>query len=111
MAFVLGMGLMLSAFISCSRYGDDDFPEFENTPQGNFNALWTIMDKHYCFFDLKQKELGVDWNAVYNKYRVSISSNMVDRNLFEVLCAMIGELRDGHVNLSSPYDFCRNCYL
>ena len=107
-AFVLGMGLMLSAFISCSRYGDDDFPEFENTPQGNFNALWTIMDKHYCFFDLKQNELGVDWNAVYNKYRVSISSNMVDRNLFEVLCAMIGELRDGHVNLSSPYDFGRN---
>ena len=107
-AFVMGMALTLSSFMSCSWYGDDAFTEFENTPQGNFKALWTIMDKHYCFFDLKQKELGVDWNAVYNKYRVSISDDMSDRALFEVLCAMIGELRDGHVNLSSQYDLGRN---
>jgi len=105
-AFVLGMVLMLSSFISCNW--KDGFDEFENTPQGNFKALWTIMDKHYCFFDLKQKELGVDWNAVYNKYSVSISDNMSSRALFEVLCAMIGELRDGHVNLSSQYDLGRN---
>ncbi len=37
---------------------------FENTPIGNFKALWNIMDRHYCFFDLKKRELGVDWDSV-----------------------------------------------
>ena len=29
--------------------------EYANTPTGNFEALWKIMDEHYCFFDLKKK--------------------------------------------------------
>lgn len=82
--------------------------EFSNTPQGNFMALWTIMDEHYCFFDLKKEKLGVDWDEVKVRYSASISDDMSDRALFEVLCKMIGELRDGHVNLTSAYDFGRN---
>lgn len=108
LAAVLLMALMVPSILSCTRSSDDDYAEFINTPRGVFSALWTIMDKHYCFFDLKQKELGVDWNAVYNKYSVSISDNMSSRALFEVLCSMIGELRDGHVNLYSQYDMGRN---
>ena len=29
----------------------------------NFEALWTIMDEHYCFFEYKD----VDWKKVYRK--------------------------------------------
>jgi Periplasmic protease len=108
LASVLVMTLMFPLIMSCTRTSDDDFAEFVNTPRGNFLALWTIMDRHYCFFDLKQKELGVDWNAVFDKYSVSISEKMTNRALFEVLCSMIGELRDGHVNLYSQYDMGRN---
>ena len=25
--------------------------EFPDTAQGNFEALWKIIDEHYCFFD------------------------------------------------------------
>ncbi len=84
-----------------------DTEERDDTPTGNFEALWQILDERYCFFDYKQKEYGLDWNEVYNKYRVRVSDNMTTVQLFEVLCDMLAELRDGHVNLSSSMDYGR----
>ena len=81
--------------------------EFDNTPQGNLEALWKIIDEHYCFFDYKQHEYGLDWQAVYNKYKVRVNNKMTDQQLFEVLGDMLSELRDGHVNLSTSHDFSR----
>lgn len=98
LAFVIPLITMTSCV-------DED--EYDNTPQGSFEALWKIIDKRYCFFDYKQQEYGLDWNAVYNKYKVRISSNMNSEQLFEVLSEMLSELRDGHVNLSTSYDFAR----
>ena len=93
---------------ACSWNEEAQDREFANTPQGNFMALWTIMDERYCFFDLKKEMLGVDWNEVKKRYAASISDDLSDKSLFEILCNMIGELRDGHVNLTSAYDYGRN---
>lgn len=82
--------------------------EFADTPNGNFEALWQVMDEHYCFFTEKQKTLGVDWNEVHDRYAPHASGNINSDQLFEVLGSMLGELRDGHVNLSSAFDFARN---
>lgn len=82
--------------------------EPNDTPEGNFEALWQIMDEHYCFFDYKKKEIGVDWNEVHSRYAAKINPKMSNLQLFEVLCQMIGELRDGHVNLGSAFDYGRN---
>ena len=84
-----------------------DEVEHDNTPEGNFEALWQIIDEHYCFFDYKQHEYGLDWNAVYNKYKVRVNNHMTSVQLFEVLTDMLAELRDGHVNLSSSMDYGR----
>lgn len=107
--FVLTAALVLMLLpTGCTWTGENPDREYANTPKGNYMALWTIMDEHYCFFDLKKEELGVDWDEVKAKYAKSISDDMSDRSLFEVLCSMIGELRDGHVNLTSVYDYGRN---
>ena len=74
--------------------------EFDNTPQGNFEALWSILDEHYCFF----KEKGVDWDQVHDKYARRIGSEMTREELFIVCADMLDELRDGHVNLSAPFN-------
>ena len=84
-----------------------DTEEHDDTPTGNFEALWEIIDEHYCFFDFKQHEYGLDWNEVYNKYKVRVSDKMSDPELFEVLKDMLAELRDGHVNLYTSYDLGR----
>lgn len=97
---------LLSLFFTASSCVKEE--EYANTPRGNFEALWKIMDEHYCFFDEKQKELGVDWNNVYARYSSQVSNNMSNEQLFEFLGKMIGELKDGHVNLSASFDFARN---
>ena len=94
--------VILVSLVSCV-----DTEERNDSPTGNFEALWTILDEHYCFFDYKQKEYGLDWNEVYSRYRVRVNNNMTTVQLFEVLCDMLAELRDGHVNLSSSMDYGR----
>ena len=88
----------LSLFIGCV-----DEEEQPDTPEGNFEALWKIIDEHYCFFDYK----NVDWNSVYNIYKVRARGEISHEQLFEVLTDMLSELRDGHVNLYSAFDYGR----
>lgn len=80
-----------------------DIEEQPNTPQGNFEALWKIIDERYCFLT----EKGIDWNAIHSKYAPRIDTRMTEVQLFEVLTDMLAELKDGHVNLSSTADFGR----
>ena len=89
--------------VSCVR-GDD----YDNDAEGNFKALWTIIDEHYCFFDYKAKTIGLDWNQVYTTYHNRLSEDMNSMQLFEVLGEMLSELQDGHVNLYASHDIARN---
>ena len=97
--------LLTSALILLTSCVDTE--ERDDTPTGNFEALWEIIDQHYCFFEYKQHEYGLDWNEVYNKYKVRVNDKMSETQLFEVLCDMLAELRDGHVNLYTSYDLGR----
>ena len=74
--------------------------EVTNTPQGNFEALWKIIDEQYCFLEYKQ----IDWNAIHDKYSKLITNTMSSEGLFEVLGNMLNELKDGHVNLASAHN-------
>ena len=96
--------LALGSWLLLSCVDNEEQPD---TPTGNFEALWQIIDEHYCFFDYKQHTYGLDWNAVYNKYKVRVSDHMTSNQLFEVLTDMLAELRDGHVNLSTSMDYGR----
>ena len=92
------LSLLLVLFTACV---EED--EFADNPKGNFEALWKIMDEHYCFFTEKH----VDWNEVHAKYQKQIDAEMTEEQLFQVMANMIGELRDGHVNLYTSFDVAR----
>lgn len=83
--------------------------EYSNDPQGNFEALWKMIDEKYCFFEYKE----IDWEGIYDKYRPLITPDMSNAGLFEVLGNMLAELKDGHVNLYSSSNTARywNWYL
>lgn len=67
----------------------------------NFEALWKILDEHYCFFE----EKGVDWNEVHDRYSAKLKETEGDSYRFFVLMSkMLNELKDGHVNLYSDFD-------
>lgn len=88
----------LLAFSSCIRE-----EEFDNSPQGNFEALWKIVDEQYCFLEIKK----IDWNTIHDKYAARIQPGMTHSGLFEVLGDMLAELKDGHVNLYSTFNTAR----
>ncbi len=76
----------------------------DNTAAGNFDALWTTLDRHYCFFPEKGEAYGLDWNAVRAEYRAAVVPGITPAQLFEVCGNMLSELRDGHVNLVAAHD-------
>lgn len=77
--------------------------EFDNTPQGNFEELWKIIDEQYCFLDYKK----INWDSIHTVYSGLVTSNMTDKDLFKVLGKMLNNLKDGHVNLYSANDVSR----
>ena len=76
---------------------------FDNSPTGNFDALWNLIDQRYCFFDYAEEQFGLDWNKVYHKHKAKIKEETTERQFFEICGEMLAELRDGHVNLTSVY--------
>lgn len=91
----LFIAILLYSFQSCHSYD-----EFDNTSEGNLEALWKIMDEHYCFFDQK----GIDWDGVLKIYQEKIQPGMTQREYFDMCAQMLDTLRDGHVNLISSFD-------
>ena len=77
--------------------------EFDNNPRGNFEALWSIIDKNYCFFEYKD----IDWSSIYDEYEPRITSEMSNESLFKLMGEMLAELKDGHVNLTASHDITR----
>lgn len=74
--------------------------EWDNDLYGNFDALWTQLDEHYCFFD----EKNIDWAEVGARYRAGINPEWNQVDLFNHCAAMLAELRDGHTNLISWFN-------
>jgi len=100
-AYYRHVGLFLSVLFflsSCVK-----IEEYENTPRGNFEALWEIMDEKYCFFSCKE----LVWDEIYRTYSARVNNAMNHEELFKLLNEMLQELKDGHVNLITPFDIGR----
>lgn len=91
-----------SFFSSCEKAD-----VYDDSPVANFQALWKIIDERYCFFDYKAAVYDLDWDDVYRRYSKLVSDDMSQRGLFDVMARMLGELRDGHVNLISHFNISR----
>ena len=80
----------LLPFTSCIK---ED--EYSNSREGNFEALWAIIDERYCFFKEAEEQFGLNWSAVYDKYKPMAQACENDAELFTTLGDMLKELRDG----------------
>ena len=97
------MQRLLPLIISCLLLlltGCHPIEEYEQNNEGDFIALWTSIDEHYCFFE----EKGVDWEEVRSRYQPKVSNKMTRREFFRVCADMVNELKDGHTNLSSGFE-------
>lgn len=93
--------LVLPLLASCERAFIGPQPDAE--AEATFDALWTVVDERYAFFEYK----GVNWDEVRSRYESSINSETGTVDLFYTCADMLNELEDGHVNLWSPFDYSR----
>lgn len=92
---------ILSAFALTSCIEEPEMPT--NTNVGNFEALWKIIDTKYCYLDYK----NINWDSIHTVYKAQVDSSLTDYEMFELMGNMLGELKDGHVNLYSDFDRSR----
>lgn len=90
----------ISIIISLTLLGScHSVDDWDNNPVANFDALWNIIDRHYCFL----REKNIDWDSIYNVYRPQVNGGTTSVELFKICSDMLNELKDGHVNLSGWY--------
>lgn len=75
-----------------------ELPDYPNSADGNFQAVWQAIDEHYCYIG----EKGLDWDGVRRVYEPRAAACKTPAELFTVCAQMLDTLRDGHVNLISP---------
>ncbi|MEL7124524.1 MAG: hypothetical protein AAFO07_34140, partial [Bacteroidota bacterium] len=71
-----------------------------NSPLKNFEELWKEFEYRYANFELKE----VNWNKVYEKYKVLVNEKTTNKRLFEICCSMLQELNDGHVTINPNFE-------
>lgn len=96
----LKKSLLVTAILASVLSSCHEVKDWDNNARGNFEALWSIMDEHYCFFDDK----CVNWDSIHTAYSRRIGPEMTSQELFFVCAQMLDEVRDGHVNLSAAFN-------
>ncbi len=78
-------------------------PEPDNTPQSNLDIIWKTLDENYANFPAK----NVNWDSVHQFYsavlrntsRPSLTPVTPNQDLWDITCAMVSNLDDGHLHL------------
>ncbi len=97
----IGFGMVFSA---CETFFYENEPSTD--PWSIFQQTWEFTDREYSFFEYK----NIDWDSAYDVYQDRIYPEMDEKELFDVLAEMLFLLKDGHVNLKSPFDRSRNWF-
>jgi hypothetical protein len=79
-------------------------PTQDSSQTAIFEQTWTAIDQKYAFLEFKK----INWDSIGNVYRKKVSNSISDDSLFNVLDRMLYTLKDGHVNLKSPFNRSRN---
>jgi hypothetical protein len=92
--------LLVLVLSLCSCDKED---EFNNTPSGNMEALWQIIDEHYCFLDAKK----INWDSVHTAFMPRVKNVTSQEALLHLMDEMLDILQDGHVNVAASFNIAR----
>ena len=95
--------LLLCALVSCKSKNEI---AYSTDPVENIDALWQIIDTKYCYLDVKH----IDWDSVRIDYlaKAALLKKDDEIGLFDLCAEMLDLLKDGHVNLFTPFDRSAN---
>lgn len=73
---------------------------YKYDPELVFESVWQTINERYCYLNSK----NINWDKVYTDFRPQITPSISQEELFVVLAKMLDILKDGHVNLFTPFD-------
>jgi peptidase S41-like protein/tricorn protease-like protein len=68
-----------------------------NSPQENYAIFWQTFAEQYAFFTLRK----VDWHAVDQKFRPTVTESTSPTDLFQIFRQMIEPLQDTHTSIEA----------
>lgn len=83
----------LLAFTSCNKMLLDE--GIDDTPEKNFDYLWSEYDRTYGLFAVKK----LNWDSVYSVYRPQLTPQTDQAELYALLKEMLALFNDNHVSL------------
>lgn len=105
-------GALLLMMVGCREESDSvlsyafndrmAFAKADTSFAGKFDVIWNGMNVNYALWDY-EKENGLDWDAVYDKYYPrfaaldAVDTLVSDRQLQELLEEVLSPLHDGHL--------------
>jgi hypothetical protein len=95
--------LFLTLASVCSLLACTETDFVPNSNSDNFEALWSIIDKRYCYLDYKK----INWDSIHAVYAAQVDNSLNKYEFFDLMSNMLAELKDGHVNLYSDFDISR----
>ncbi len=93
--------IFIIALSACEKLAFDK--KIDGSNISTFNYLWEQVGQKYAFLEYKE----VDWDSIYFVYRPMVDNEISEDSLFKVMATMLNELKDGHVNLISPFNLSR----
>ena len=111
----LGAALLMLATWSCREESDalmsydhnEDlvFGDAEKSFAAKFQILWNGMNQYYAIWDY-EKELGIDWDAVYDEYYPQFKAldqkeKVTDDELKTLMDKVFCQLHDGHLQFTA----------
>jgi hypothetical protein len=90
-----GLGVLALGACTTTLVG----PDPSDDPEVVFDLVWRDFDRHYVFFP----EKALAWDSLYEVYRPRDVPAGSDAELAGAIGALLGELRDLHADLSTPF--------
>ena len=90
-----GLALLSLAACATTLVG----PDPADDPELIFELVWCDFDRHYVFFP----EKALAWDSLYEIHRPRDVRSAADAELAGAIGALLGELRDLHADLSTPF--------
>ncbi|MEM9387898.1 MAG: S41 family peptidase [Pseudomonadota bacterium] len=96
--------LCVCSLLSCGGdSGSGRSPSADTSAFDVFDEVWSDFDRNYSFFTLK----GIDWQGLGDAYRAQLTVGSSDLEAYQVISALLLELQDAHVELSTPFGTSR----
>jgi C-terminal processing protease CtpA/Prc len=78
------------------------FPLTSQQKREDFNYLYDTLKSGFPYFEVKQRQYGVDWLSMHDEFEAQVLSTTNDIEYYRVLQKVLNQIQNGHTNIIEP---------